>query len=72
MDMRFGIGMFAQGSGGRYLKILDLVGAQEVRRVGDGTGLAGEYTFLFRKANESHELGKQLRGQSLLAIGCDT
>jgi hypothetical protein len=35
---------------------LDLVGAQEVRWDGRGT-VAGEYTFLYGKGNENHELG---------------
>jgi hypothetical protein len=36
---------------------LDLVGVQEVRLQGGGTEPAGEYTFLYRKGNENHELG---------------
>jgi hypothetical protein len=33
---------------------LDLVGEQEVRWEGAGTGLAGEYTFFYGKGNENH------------------
>jgi hypothetical protein len=48
--------------------------------VGSGTVPAGEYTFFYRKGNENHELGflyiresyQQLRGLSLLMIGCHT
>jgi hypothetical protein len=36
---------------------LDLVGVQEVRWEGSGTGPAGEYTFFYGKVNGSHELG---------------
>jgi exonuclease III len=36
---------------------LDLVGLQEVRWVGSGTEPAGEYTFVYGKGNENHELG---------------
>jgi hypothetical protein len=36
---------------------LDLVGVQEVRQEGGGTEPPGEYTFLYRKGNENHELG---------------
>jgi exonuclease III len=36
---------------------LDLVGVQEVRWDGDGTETAGEYTFVYEKGNENHELG---------------
>jgi hypothetical protein len=36
---------------------LDLVGVQEVRWEGGGTGPAGEYTFFDGKRNENHELG---------------
>jgi exonuclease III len=61
---------------------LDLVGAQEVRWDGSGNVPAGKYTFFYRKENENHELGtgilyiresyQQLRGLSLLLIGCHT
>jgi hypothetical protein len=61
---------------------LDLVGAQKVRWEGSDTVPAGEYTFFYRKGNENHELGigflyiresyQQLRGLSLLMIGCHT
>jgi hypothetical protein len=62
---------------------LDLVAVQEVRWEGSGTKPAGEYTYLYGKGNENHELGtgfllcmsesyQQLRGLSLLAIGCHT
>jgi hypothetical protein len=37
--------------------ILNLVGVQEVRREGDGTEPAGEYTFFYGKGNDNHELG---------------
>jgi hypothetical protein len=37
--------------------MLDLVGMQEVTWEGGGTEPAGEYTFLYRKENENHELG---------------
>jgi hypothetical protein len=36
---------------------LDLLGVQEVRWGGGGTEPAGEYTFLYGKRNENHELG---------------
>jgi hypothetical protein len=36
---------------------LDLAGVQEVRRVGGGTGPAGEYTFYNGHGDENHELG---------------
>jgi exonuclease III len=61
---------------------LDLVGVQEVRWDGDGTESEGEYTFLYGKGNENHELGtvfsyirelcQQLRGRRSLVIGCHT
>jgi hypothetical protein len=61
---------------------LDLVGVQEVRWEGGGTEPAGEYTCFYGKRNENHELGTgflcireshhQLRGLSLLVIGCHT
>jgi hypothetical protein len=34
-----------------------LVGVQEVRWDGSGREPAGEYTFLYGKGNENHELG---------------
>jgi hypothetical protein len=36
---------------------LDLVGVQEVRWDWGGTERAGEYTLLYGKGNENHELG---------------
>jgi hypothetical protein len=36
---------------------LDLVGVQEVKWDKSGTEPAGEYTFLYGKGNENHELG---------------
>jgi hypothetical protein len=36
---------------------LDLMGVEEVRRDSGGTETAGEYTFLYGKGNENHELG---------------
>jgi hypothetical protein len=62
---------------------LDLLGVQEVRWEGSGTKPAGEYTFLYGKGNENRELDtdfflsiresyQQLRGLSLLVIGCHT
>jgi hypothetical protein len=60
---------------------LDLVGVQ-VRWERGGTEPEGEYTFFYGKGNENHELGtvflcmrelyQQLRGLSLLVIGCHT
>jgi hypothetical protein len=41
----------------RYKLDLDLVGVQEVRWEGCGTEPAGEYTFVYGKGNENHELG---------------
>jgi hypothetical protein len=59
---------------------LDLVGVQEVRRDGSGTELA-QHTFFYEE-NETHDLStgvwciresyQQLRGLSLLVIGCPT
>jgi hypothetical protein len=34
---------------------LNLVGVQEARWEGGGTGPAGEYTFFYGKRNENHE-----------------
>jgi hypothetical protein len=59
------------------------VGVQEVRWEGGGTKPAGQYAFFYGKGNENHELGifflvctresnQQLRGSSLLVIGCHT
>jgi hypothetical protein len=58
------------------------VGVQEVRLQGGGTEFAGEYTFFYGKENENHEFVtgflctresyQQLRGLSLLVIGCHT
>jgi hypothetical protein len=61
---------------------LDLVGVQEVRWEGGGTKPAGKYTFFYGKGNENDKFGtgflsiresdQQLRGLSLLVIGCHT
>jgi hypothetical protein len=61
---------------------LDSVGVQQVRWEGGGTEPVGAYTFFHGKGNENHELGtsllciresyQQLRGLSLLVIGCHT
>jgi hypothetical protein len=37
--------------------MLDLVGLQEVRWKGSGTKPTGEFTILYGKENEIHELG---------------
>jgi hypothetical protein len=69
MDMRFGMlnirNLYRVGSLmtisrelSRYR--LDLVGVQAVRWEGSGTAPAGEYTFLYGKENENHELGTGL------------
>jgi hypothetical protein len=91
MDMRFGLWnvrslyrecslMTVSRELARYK--LDLVGVREVKWEGGGTETAGEYTFLYGKGNENHELGtgffvnkriiSYLRGLSLLVIGCHT
>jgi hypothetical protein len=36
---------------------LDLMGVQEVRWEGSGNEPTGDYTFLYGKGNENHELG---------------
>jgi hypothetical protein len=36
--------------------MLDIVGVQKVGRDGGGTEPAGEYTFLYERGNENHEL----------------
>jgi hypothetical protein len=61
---------------------LDLLGVQEVEWEGGGTELAGEYTFLYGKGYDKYKLDtgflciresyQQLRGLSLLVIGCHT
>jgi hypothetical protein len=61
---------------------LDLVGVKQVSWEGGCTEPAGEYIFFYRKGNKNHELGtgflcirksyQQLRGLSLLVIGCHT
>jgi hypothetical protein len=53
----------------------DVVGVKEVRLEGSGTELAGEYTFIYGKGNENHELGIResyhcLRVLSLLVTEC--
>jgi hypothetical protein len=55
---------------------------QEVRWEGNDTTPAGEYTLFYGKGNENHEMGtgflyiresyQQLRGLSLLVVGCHT
>jgi hypothetical protein len=60
---------------------LDLVGVQ-VRWEGSGTAPAGEHTFFYGKGNENRGMGTgilyiresylQIRGWSLLVIGCHT
>jgi hypothetical protein len=66
IDMRFGTwnvrSMFRAGShravGEEISKYkLDLVGVQQVRWDTGGTERAGEYTFLYGKGSENHELG---------------
>jgi hypothetical protein len=64
MDMTFGLwnvrSLYRAGSlmtVSWELCKLDLVGVQEVRWEGGGTRPAGEYTFLYGKANENRELG---------------
>jgi hypothetical protein len=70
MDMRFGTwnvrSLYRAGSLltesrelARYK--LDLVGVQGLRWEGGGTEPAGEYTFVFRKGKENHELGRAYR-----------
>jgi exonuclease III len=61
---------------------LDLVGVQEVRWEGGSTEPAGEYTLFYGRGKKNRELGagfwciresyQQLRGLSLLVIGCHT
>jgi hypothetical protein len=66
MDMRFGLwnvrSLYRAGSLITVSRELSkynlyLVGVQEVRWEGSGTKSAGEYTFLYGKGNENHELG---------------
>jgi exonuclease III len=66
MDMRFGtwnvrslyrLGSLKTVSRELARNKLDLVGVQEVRWEGCGTKPVGEYTFLYGKGNENHELG---------------
>jgi exonuclease III len=65
MDMRFGTwnvrSMYRAGSLSAVAEEisknkLDLVGVQEVRWDGGGTGPAGEYTIFYGKENKNHEL----------------
>jgi hypothetical protein len=61
---------------------LDLVGVQDVRCEGSGTAPAGEYTFFYGRGMRTmnwvqfslyiRESYQQLRGVSLLMIGCHT
>jgi hypothetical protein len=61
---------------------LDFMRVQNVRWEDGGIKPAEEYTFSYGKENENHELGigfsciresyQQLRGLSLLVIGCCT
>jgi hypothetical protein len=65
-----------------FKNMLDFLGVQEAKWDRGGTKPAGEYTFLYENRNDNHELGtdflcvrescQQLRGQSLLVIGCCT
>jgi exonuclease III len=62
MDVRFGLwnvsSLYRAGSLMTvWRELADLVGVQEVRWEGGGTEPAGEYTFLYGKGNENHELG---------------
>jgi hypothetical protein len=68
MDMRFGLwnvmSLYRAGTlmtvSRELLKYkLDLVGVQKVRWEGSGTEPVGEYTFLYGKGNENHELGTE-------------
>jgi hypothetical protein len=74
LDMRFGLrsvrslyraGPLITVSSELARHMLDLVGVQEVRWEGSSTNPAGEYTFFYGK-------NQQLRGLSLLVIGCHT